>query len=173
MSAELSIFCIWNGLQIRKAMKRMLRLVIFACLVFELPVFLQAQDCSSSFKQGDCKMDLQRDYKTFSQSRGFTITPGDTVEMSVVFYGQKDYIFTFCTDKELYPVHCQIIDTETGTMLYDNKDDRYIESLALGMDVTKNLTFRISALASLETASVETAGPGCLGVLFQYKSYGD
>jgi len=118
-------------------------------------------------------MDIQRGYKTFSQSKGFHVTPRDTVEMSVIFYGQKDYIFTFCTDKELYPVHYQIIDTETGTLLYDNEDDRYVESLALGMDVTKNLTFKINALASLEVSSLETAGPGCLGVLFQYKSYGD
>jgi hypothetical protein len=118
-------------------------------------------------------MDLHKGYKTFSQSRGFSVTPKDTVELSVVFFGQKDYIFTFCTDKELYPVHYQIIDTETGTLLYDNKDDRYIESLVLGLDVTKNLTFKVNALASLETQPVETTPAGCLGVLFQYKSSGD
>jgi len=154
-------------------MRRRFYQIVLGLLICGMPALLKAQDCNESYKKGDCRMDLHKGYKTFSQSHGFSVTPKDTVELSVVFYGQKDYIFTFCTDKNLYPVHYQIIDTETGTMLYDNEDDRYVESLVLGLDVTKNLTFRVNTLASLETARMETDPSGCLGVLFQYKSYGD
>ena len=154
-------------------MIRKLSLVFVAIFIFLVPFTVTGQDCSESYKNGDCKMDVHKGYKTFSQSRGYTVTPKDTVELNVVFYGQKDYIFTFCTDKELYPIHYQIIDSETGTLIYDNKEDRYIESLVIGLDVTKNLTFKINALASLETIPVETTRSGCLGVFFQYRSYGD
>jgi len=146
-------------------------LTVIACILFMLPAMMAGQSCSTCFKEGDCRMDLHKGYNTFSQSKGYQISTRDTIEVSVVFYGQKDYIFTFCTEKNLYPVHFMIYDTETGILIYDNKDDRYIESLGVGLDVTKNLTFKITTLASIHELSAKTDQSGCLGVLFQYKNY--
>jgi len=135
------------------------------------PAMLMSQDCGENYKTGDCQMDRQRGYKVYSQSKGVSITTEDTVEMNVVFYGQKDYIFTFCTDKDLYPVHFQILDPESGSLIYDNRDDRYIESLGIGFDVTKNLIFKINILATANSTGEQKESSGCLGILFQYKNY--
>jgi hypothetical protein len=116
-------------------------------------------------------MDLQRGYKIYSQSKGFTISTRDTVEMNVVFYGQKDYLFTFCAEQELYPLHFQIWDPVTESLIYDNKEDRYIESLGIGLDVTKNLIFKINVLATTSDPDDKEERSGCLGVMFQYKNY--
>lgn len=143
----------------------------FILLTGILPA-ISGQDCGSYFEEGDCRMDLQRGYEIYSQSKGIPVSTRDTVEMNVVFYGQKDYIFTFCADKDLYPIHFTINDPETGAVIYDNKEDRYIESLGIGFDVTRNLTFRITVLAETKDAPADDLNmSGCLGVLFQYRNY--
>ena len=154
-------------------MKKEVRLWVVAVLIAWCPLQVRSQDCGESYKKGDCKMDLHKGYKTFSQSRGFSVTPKDTVELSVVFYGQKDYILSFCTHHKFYPVHYKLIDHETGDVLYDNEKDNYIESLGVGFDVTKSLTLRVNVLAREATEDEIREYNSCLGLLIQYRSYPD
>ena len=147
------------------------KLIITQFFLLSFSALLFSQDCETCFKLGDCRMDLQREYKIYSQSKGFSITTQDTIEMNVVFYGRKDYIFTFCTGKELYPIHFRIIDPDSESIIYDNKEDRYIESLGVGFDVTKNLIFKINVLGETNDTGGQLDYSGCLGILFQYKSY--
>ena len=152
-------------------MKCLVKLLTLHFFLFGFSALLLSQDCETSFKIGDCRMDLQKKYNIYSSSKGMPITTRDTIELNVVFFGQKEYIFTFCTDKELYPIHFRIIDSESGSLIYDNTEDRYIESLGVGFDVARNLTFQINVLGkSKDTADLQDRS-GCLGVLFQYKNY--
>ncbi len=153
-------------------MGKISNLLFVKLLLLSSPVLLHGQDCETFFKQGDCHMDLQKGYKIYSQSRGYPITTRDTLEMNVVFYGQKDYIFTFCTGKEMYPLHFRIFDPETEFLIYDNQEDRFIESLGIGFDVTKNLKLLINVLGETNNSGGQLDYSGCLGILFQYKSYG-
>ena len=63
---------------------------LFVLLVIA-PMYLMAQDCVDYHKLGDCMMDRQKGYKLYSQSKSVGMSPIDTVEFNVVFYGQKDY----------------------------------------------------------------------------------
>ena len=72
--------------------------------------------------------------------------------MNVVFYGQKDYILSFCTHRKLYPVHFVLIDQQTQEVLYDNQEDEFLESLGLGFDAVNSNTFRSSS--SIEEGSL-------------------
>ena len=152
-------------------MRSLTKLLIRHFFLLGFSALLFSQDCETCFKQGDCRMDLHRGYKIYSQSKGVPITIRDTIELNVVFYGQKEYIFTFCTGKELYPIHFRIFDPDSGSLIYDNKEDRYIESLGVGFDVTKNLKFKINVLGETNDAGGQLYYSGCLGMLFQYKSY--
>ena len=116
-------------------------------------------------------MDIQKGYKIYSQSKSATISVSDTIEFNAVFYGQKDYIFTFCTDKKLYPVNYRLLDPDTGEILYNNADDRYIESLGIGFDVTRGLTIQVNVLGELSDPDELKGYSGCVGALFQYKNY--
>jgi hypothetical protein len=136
-----------------------------------LPVQLLSQDCDSHHIEGDCRFDLQRGYNSYSQSHSTRISPNDTVEMNVIFYGQKDYILSFCTHKKLYPVHFVLVDQQTKEVLYDNQEDEFLESLGLGFDVTRSLTIKVSVLARLSTPQELEENVGCLGFLIQYKNY--
>jgi len=118
-------------------------------------------------------MDLQKDYKLYSQSTSAVIGLKDTIEFNVVFYGQKDYIFSFCTDKNLYPVNFRLIDPDTSELLYDNSGDRYLESLSIGFDVTRRLNIQVNVLGGISGKGDLKDYTGCLGILFQCKNYGN
>jgi len=145
------------------------------CLITFLLLFTtassHAQNCVGYYQLGDCMLDLRRDYKIYSQSKSVVMNPTDTVEFNVVFYGQKDYICSFCTHSKFYPIHFILIDSDSDEVLYDNAKDKYIESLGMGFDATKSLTIRVDLLARKATDEEIEEYMGCLGMLIQYKNY--
>ena len=152
-------------------MKAIRRLQLICILLLVTPMILMAQDCVDYHRLGDCMLDRQKGYKIYSQSKSVSMSPTDTVDFNIVFYGQKDYIFSFCTHAKLYPVHFLLIDPDSGEVLYDNAKDKYIESLGIGFDVTKSLTIRVDVMARKATEEEITDSMACLGLLIQYRNY--
>ncbi len=152
-------------------MKLIPRLPIFTILLILVPVNALSQECQHHHTEGDCRYDLQRGYKIYSQSKSVSLSPLDTVELNIVFYGQKDYVLSFCTHRKMYPIHFVLIDQQTKQLLYDNKEDKYLESLGVGFDVTKSLIIKIDVLARGFTEEEIKENLGCLGLLIQYKNY--
>ena len=130
-----------------------------------------AQSCVEYHKVGDCIMDRQRGFSMYSQSKSAKITAKDTIEFNIVFYGQKDYMFSFCTHRKFYPINFKILDAVTREELYDNAADNYIESLGIGFDVTKSLIIQIQVLAREATEEEIENYISCVGLLLQYKNY--
>lgn len=143
-------------------------LVIFLLLV---SYYSRSQDCVNHHIEGDCRYDLQRGFNIYSQSKSLSMSPLDTVELNMVFYGQKDYILSFCTHRKMYPIHFILIDQQTQQTLYDNKEDKYLESLGVGFDVTKSLIIKVDVLARESSEEEIKENVGCLGLLIQYKNY--
>ena len=130
-----------------------------------------SQECTTYHEIGDCIMDRNKDYKIYSQSRSATISADDTVEFSIIFYGQKDYILSFCTHQKFYPVNFRLIDPDTEEILYDNKEDNYKESLGVGFDVSRTLIVQVNVLASKATPEEIQEYSSCIGLLLQYKNH--
>ena len=152
-------------------MKCLVKLLGLHFFLFFFSALLFSQDCETCFTTGDCRRDLQKTFKIYSSSKGMPISTQDTIELNVVFYGQKEYIFSFCTAKEFYPIHFRILDSGSGVQLYDNSVDSYMESLGVRFDVARNLTIQVNVLGeSSETTDLQERS-GCLGVLIQYKDY--
>ena len=152
---------------------KIIRICIFLCIWFFSIPYIWSQDCITYHEVGDCIMDRDKAYKIYSQSRSAVISATDTIEFSVVFYGQKDYICSFCTHQKFYPVNFRLIDPDTREVLYDNKDDNYIESLGVGFDVTKTLIIQVSVLARKAKPEEIKDYLSCIGLLMQYKNYPD
>ncbi len=150
-------------------MKHLRYAYLLALAMIALDAF--AQDCVDYHELGDCVLDRQKGYKIYSQSKSVYINPLDTVELNIVFYGQNDYILSFCTYKKMYPIHFTLVDPESRLVIYDNTNDRFIESLGLGFDVTKSITVTIQALAGSSTEEEIEHSVGCVGLLIQYKNY--
>jgi hypothetical protein len=146
-------------------------LTILTALCLIIPGQIAAQNCENHHIEGDCRFDLQKGFKIYSQSHSVTMSLLDTIELNAVFYGQKDYILSFCTLKKMYPIHFVLIDQQTQQVLYDNEEDKYLESLGLGFDVTKSLIIKVDVLARESTEEEINENMGCLGLLIQYKNY--
>lgn len=144
---------------------------ILVILLLLVPFCSLSQDCENHHTEGDCRYDLQKGFKTYSQSKSVSLSPLDTIELNMVFYGQKDYILSFCTHRKLYPIHFILIDQQTQQILYDNEEDKYLESLGVGFDVTKSLTIKVDVLARESSEEEIKENIGCLGLLIQYKNY--
>lgn len=136
-----------------------------------VPFHAHSQSCEFHHTEGDCRYDIQKSYKIYSQSKSVTLSPLDTIELNIVFYGQKDYMLSFCTHRKMYPIHFVLIDQQTDQVLYDNEDDKFLESLGVGFDVTKSLLIKINVLARESTEEEIKENIGCLGLLIQYKNY--
>ncbi len=152
-------------------MKLICQISILASLLLLVSTNAQSQNCEQHHMEGDCRYDLQKGYKVYSQSKSISITPLDTVELNMVFYGQKDYMLSFCTHRKMYPIHFVLIDQQTKQVLYDNEDDKYLESLGVGFDVSKSLTIKVNVLARISSEEEVNENIGCLGLLIQYKNY--
>lgn len=152
-------------------MKHIRNIQLLTLALFVLPLGSLAQDCVNYHEVGDCSLDRQKGYKIYSQSKSVAISPLDTVELNIVFYGQKDYILSFCAHKKMYPIHFILIDKESKQVLYDNANDRYIESLGVGFDVSKSLTIQVDVLARRADEEEIEDYLGCMGLLIQYKNY--
>jgi hypothetical protein len=152
-------------------MKYIRQIQLLFILLLISPLSGMAQDCVDYHKLGDCMMDRQKGYKFYSQSKSVSMSSKDTIEFNIVFYGQKDYIFSFCTHAKLYPVHFVLIDPDTGDVLYDNANDKYIESLGIGFDVSKSLTIKVDVVARKASEDEIEQYVGCIGLLIQYRNY--
>jgi hypothetical protein len=152
-------------------MRKIHLIKILAVSLMGMPGLLAAQNCESHHMDGDCRYDLQKGYKVYSQSHSVSMSPLDTLELNAVFYGQKDYILSFCTHRKMYPIHFILTDQQTGQVLYDNEEDKYLESIGLGFDVTKSLSIKVDVLARESSEEEIQENVGCLGLLIQYKNY--
>ena len=152
-------------------MKKTQNICFFGLLFLLLPGRLFSQNCENHHTEGDCRYDIQKGFKIYSQSHSVTMSPLDTIELNAVFYGQKDYILSFCTHRKMYPIHFVLIDQQTSQVLYDNEEDKYLESIGLGFDVTKSLIIKVDVLARESTEEEIKGNLGCLGLLIQYKNY--
>jgi hypothetical protein len=139
--------------------------------IFLLPLNSLAQDCVDYHEIGDCMLDRQKEFTVYSQSKSVSIGLQDTVELNIVFYEQKDYILSFCAHRKMYPIHFVLLDQESEQVLYDNANDKYIESLGVGFDITKSLTMKIDVLARKANEDEIKNFLGCLGLMIQYKNY--
>ncbi len=140
--------------------------------IYSLPCLIaNSQECATYHEVGDCIMDRNKEFRIYSQSRSAVISVTDTAEFSIVFYGQKDYLCSFCTYQKFYPVNFRLLDPDTREVLYDNKDDNYIESLGIGFDITKTMIIQVNVLARKATPEEIKDYLSCIGLLLQYRNY--
>lgn len=131
---------------------------------------LSGQDCPEFLDSENCTMNRQRGYKTYSQSKSVYVAPKDTVEMNIVFYGQKDYILSFCSIREFFPVNFRLLDPSTRKIFYDNVEDQYIETLQVGFDATKSVIVQFRAIGGKNITTNKKDPRNCIGLLIQYRN---
>lgn len=143
-------------------MYKLYLIVIFILLLSE--ECLKSQTCFSFHNDKHCANKPKNEFRIYGQSESAMLEKDHTVELPVIFYGNKDYIVTVCTEKGYYPVHYVIRDIETNNIFYDNMEDDYYESVGFTVDVPRKVVLEITLLAENIELSNFGDPQACVGV---------
>jgi hypothetical protein len=150
-------------------MKTFKKVLLPLLILLAITVTGHAQDCADYIKTSDCKTDVVPSFTYYSQSRSDVIKVGKSLKYNVVFYGGKEYMVSFCTWHNYYPLHFTLVDETSGRTLYDNERDDYVESVGFAVENTKMLVVEIELLAENATEKEIKRGYPCVGMLIQSK----
>jgi hypothetical protein len=123
-----------------------------------------SQLCKDFHKSKDCYIYIpeDRDFQEYNQARSTTTAIGKTNIYKMVLYGPKDYIVGICAESAYYrQIHFRIIDGITHKVLFDNKDQGYIESFGFTVLKTQPLDIEVTVLAKDKNAQQKTI---CIGI---------
>lgn len=102
------------------------------------------------------------------QSRSALFTNGMISEFRLVTFGGEDYHISICYERKFKNVRLRLLeDSEDRTVLYDNADFNYRETMTFSNNVARKIIVEISAP---EDASGKADNdPKCVGVLIHFK----
>jgi len=149
------------------------RIILIAVLLFSLSGINHAQEkCKKFHLYGTCMQYSGPNFKYDGQSRSNVIGFGDKLTYNIVFYGDRQYKIYVCTSTDLAPVHFKLINPMTREVIYDNKEDNYLENLTLNIDFTQNILVEMEVIASEATPERKYNFLGCSGILIEWKPKG-
>jgi len=146
------------------------------CVLFVFSIYSSVsngQECSDYYNYSkfvNCKKCINRNYKLYMPPKNTTIGVDDTLTFTIMFYDNRDYLISFCTDQKYYPINIKLIESATGKELYDNAKDNYCESFGVGFYNTCNLTIKVSLLANkTDNDKLKKNEKACVGMILQWK----
>ncbi|MBN2484831.1 MAG: hypothetical protein JXB34_02540 [Bacteroidales bacterium] len=143
--------------------------MVFLIILCSFCNFAYSQSCFSFHNSKDCVPRLEKDFRIYGQSKSAYLVIDKKSDLTIVFYGNKDYIITVCTEKGYYPVHFVIKDFNTNSVLYDNMEDDYIESVGLTFDNPTKTTIEVTMLATEANPTDIGEDAACVGVHIQWR----
>lgn len=125
-----------------------------------------SQDCTD-YHEFHC---LFGDYTFFysKQSRSMLMRPGQKSELKIVAYGGEDYFVSVCATKKFGKLRFRIIeDTPEKSVLFDNAENNYEETVIFSNEVTRNLIIEVSVPEA--TSDKKAREYRCVGVVIMFR----
>lgn len=134
--------------------------------LFLSPLLSFAQDCTD-YHQYHC---MYADYTFFysRQSKSALFRRGQTSELKIVAYSGEDYYIAVCAHRKFGDIQFKILeDNANKTLIYDNAEDEYAESLIFSNEVTRNLIIQVS----VPDADIKESADDrrCVGVVIEFR----
>jgi len=145
-------------------MEKIIKIILFVSLISS-PIFSNAQDCTD-YHQYHC---IYADYSFFysRQSKSALFKRGQTSELKIVAYSGEDYYIAICAHRKFGDVQFKILeDNPSRTIIYDNADDEYSESVTFSNEVTRNLIIQVTVP---DTENRDMDDRRCVGVVIQFR----
>ena len=147
---------------------------IFYIVTFLLLSFGAHSQCDNYHTGINCRVSPHeaKDMVLSSQSRSAYLEANKTYNFQMTLFGDMDYRIIFCTNKRFYPIHYTITEKETGILLYDNKDDDYVESIGFSIENTTIVMVEVTLLAERAKFKDFRDNRTCVGIpiLFRKRS---
>ena len=81
-----------------------------------------------------------------------------------------DYRIIFCSPEKFYPVHYVLKNRDTGEVLFDNKDDEYVESISMSiLEESIPVHAEVTLLAEGTVFKDMRKDRTCLGICIMYR----
>ena len=143
----------------------MKKLILTYFLLF-LGIFSFAQRCDTYYTSYNCRPSPQeaKDMILSSQSKGVELEAYKTYTFRMTLFRNMDYRIIFCTQRKFLPIHYVIKEAETGNILYDNKDDDYVESIGFTMETTTIVNVDVTLLAEKANFKDLRQNRACFGL---------
>ncbi len=144
-------------------MKKLIALT--ALFVLSVPVVM-SQDCTG-FHEYHCRY---ADYTFFysKQSKSTLMAHGQTTSLNVVAYGGEEYYIGLCAHRKFGELKMRILeDNDARTVIYDNAQDEYTQSVTFINEKTRNLIIEVSVPETTSQSNENTRR--CVGVLMEFK----
>ena len=148
------------------------RLILYSVLLLLSVQTVKAQYCYKYHLERACTSKSRDDFRFYGQSRSALLEVDSASTLSVLFYGNKDYIVTVCAEKGFYPIHFIIRNTETGRIFYDNMEDEYIESVGFTIDHPQKLEIDVTLIPDKNDIKDFEDSQACVGVFIEWRRTG-
>lgn len=148
-------------------MKHTILTILFTSLLI-YPVISFAQDCTDYHKY-HC---IYADYTFFysRQSKSSLFKRGQTSEIKIVAYSGEDYYISVCAHRKFGDIQFRILeDNASKTVIYDNADDAYSESIIFSNELTRNLILSVKVPDDEANNSNDRR---CVGLVIQFRKTG-
>jgi len=133
--------------------------------------YVYSQRCKDYHLGANCRPKINEaiGFIPSSQSRSAVLEAHKLYTFNMSLFRNTDYRIIFCCDRNFYPIHFTIFNDESGEVIYDNKNDDYVESIGFSTDNPMNVTVHITLLAEKKEFKDIGQNRTCLGMLVLYK----
>jgi len=164
-------------------MKQALKYFLIVGFVFlSLISFSQTNDYKVrkcfGYQRDSCSNSENIYYKTHDASRSALFLKGQTSKTPFTIYNGRDYRISLCWDPVLgNKIFFKILEAETGSVLYDNKDDEYSSDFEFTVAQTSDIIVEVTVPGSSDLAKSSNnelifvekdKEMGCVGVLVEH-----
>ncbi len=132
------------------------------------------QVCSGFHSSIYCKTPGEADYSLSGYSKSVLLDIKKAYQFSMTLAPGRDYLISVCCEPKFKPVKFRIIDIAKGTVIYDNREDNYMESI--GFSVTQN---PLNIIVEMTVMAKEVIQPkfdnetrSCAGLKVMYRIIG-
>lgn len=110
---------------------------IFSVLILAMAFHAASgQVCSGFHNSIYCRTPGEADYIPSGYSKSVLLDTKKAYQYAMTLAPGRDYIISVCCEPKFKPVKFRIIDISKDTVIYDNSEDDYMESI--GFSVTQN-----------------------------------
>ncbi len=121
------------------------------------------QDCTE-YHQFHC-LYADNSFVYSSHSKSELYSRGQTSEIKLEIYEGEDYYVSVCANRKFGDIRFKIMeDNDDSTLIYDNADNDYDDSVIFTNDVTRNIIIEVSVPGGTDKGKTERR---CVGIVIE------
>ena len=142
-----------------------MKILFYSLLLIRVTFAGFGQECTG-YHQYHCRY-TDYTYYYSRQSKSLQFHKGQETVIQIVAYAGEDYYLAVCGNQKLGKIRFRIMeDNASKTVLFDNADNEYSESVIFTNEATRNLIIELSTSGG---SARESKYSGCVGLVVEFR----